>query len=63
MEPHELDVVSLVTGLIFLAAGIGHLFGLNVTRVWSDLGGLLPIVLIVGGGALLVRVLRHAKDS
>jgi len=63
MEPHELDVISLVAGLIFLATGIGHLLGLNLTGLWSDLGGLLPVVLIVGGGALLVRVLRRAKDT
>jgi hypothetical protein len=63
MEPHELDLVSLIAGLIFLATGIGHLLGLNVTRLWSDLGGLLPIVLIIGGGALLLRVLRHARNS
>lgn len=63
MEPHELDALSLIAGLIFFATGIGHLLGLNVTRLWLDLAGLLPIVLIIGGGVLLVRVLRRARDS
>jgi hypothetical protein len=63
MEPHQLDVVSLIAGLIFLATGIGHLLGLNFFRMWTDLGGLLPVLLIVGGGLLLIRVVRHARDS
>lgn len=63
MEPHELDVVSLIAGLIFLAAGIGHLLGLNLTHLWSDLGRLLPVVLIIGGGVLLLRVIRRTKNS
>jgi hypothetical protein len=63
MEPHKLDTVSLITGLIFLVTGIGHLLGFNLMRLWSGLGGLLPLVLIIGGGVLLLRVLRRANDS
>jgi hypothetical protein len=63
MEPHELDIMSLIAGLIFLATGVGHLLGFNLTRLWSGLDGLFPIVLIIVGGVLLLRVLRRANDS
>jgi hypothetical protein len=63
MEPHELDTMSLIAGLIFLATGVGHLLGFNLTRLWSGLDGLLPVVLIIVGGVLLLRVLRRANDS
>jgi hypothetical protein len=63
MEPHELDIMSLIAGLIFLATGVGHLLGFNLTRLWSGLDGLLPVVLIIVGGVLLLRVLRRANDS
>ena len=62
MEPHELDTVSLIAGLIFVATGIGHLLGLNLFLIWSSLGGLLPVLLIIGGAVLLLRVLRRARD-
>jgi hypothetical protein len=62
MEPHELDAVSLIAGLIFVATGIGHLLGLNLLRIWSSLGGLLPVLLIIVGAVLLLRVLRRARD-
>jgi hypothetical protein len=63
MEPHELDILSLTAGLIFLATGIGHLLGFNLTRLWSGLDGLFPVVLIIVGAVLLLRVLRRANDS
>lgn len=61
MEPHELDVVSLTTGLLFIAVGIGHLAGLNITDL--ALSGLWPVLLIIGGGILLVQVTRRARND
>jgi hypothetical protein len=63
MEPHELDTVSLAAGLIFLALGLSHLLGLNVTQIWPTLGRLVPLLVIIGGAVLLLRVLRRTNDS
>ena len=56
MEPHELDVVSLIAGLLFVAIGIGHLAGVHITGL--AFSGLLPLLLIVAGAILLVRATR-----
>jgi hypothetical protein len=61
MEPHELDAVSLIAGLVFLGIGIGHLAGLNIADL--AVSGLWPMLLIIGGGILLVRVTRRARDG
>lgn len=63
MEPHKLDVVSLIAGLIFLATGVGHLLGVNMWRIWPDFDALLPIALIVVGTVLLLRVLRRTRED
>lgn len=63
MEPHKLDVVSLIAGLIFLATGVGHLLGFNVWRMWQGVEALLPILLIIAGAVLLLRVRRRTRDD
>lgn len=62
MEPHKLDAVSLTAGVIFLVVGIGHLLGFNLLRFWDRLDALLPVLLIVAGAALLLRVLRRTRE-
>jgi hypothetical protein len=61
MDPHELDVASLAAGLIFLAIGVGHLLGLNLTHLWPGLGRLVPLLVIIGGAVLLLRVARRTN--
>lgn len=63
MQPHKLDPVSLISGLIFLAVGVGHLLGLNVWRMWGGVDVLLPILLIIIGAALLLRARRRPRDD
>ena len=62
MERHRLDVVSLIAGVIFLVAGIGHLLGFNLLRMWQGLDALLPVLLIIAGALLLLRVLRRPRQ-
>lgn len=45
MQRHELDLVSLVAGLLFVAAGAAFLVG-EATDLWVDPAWLLPIVLV-----------------
>ena len=61
MEPHELDVISLTAGIIFLVLGMAHMIGIDVTRMAFH--RLWPMLLIVGGGVLLVGVIRRARDE
>ena len=61
MRPHELDVVSLAAGLVFLAVGLGHLLGIDFAGL--PFRGLWPLLLIVGGGILLIRVVRRPRDD
>jgi hypothetical protein len=63
MQPHKLDFVSLVSGLIFVAIGVGHLLGVNLWGLWQDLDALLPILVIIAGAALLLRVLRRTRED
>jgi hypothetical protein len=62
MQPHKLDVVSLTAGVIFLVAGIGHLLGFNLLHMWQGIDALLPVLLIIAGAALLLRVLRRTRE-
>jgi hypothetical protein len=62
MQPHKLDVVSLTTGVIFLVVGIGHLLGFDPLRMWRGIDALLPVLLIVAGTVLLLRVLRRTRE-
>lgn len=61
MKPHELDFISLAAGLIFVAIGIGHLLGFNATSLWGLVSGLWPVLIIIGGVALL-RMARRTND-
>lgn len=61
MQPHRLDVPSLVAGLLFLGTGGAHLLGgaldwLVVVRAW-------PVLLVAGGIAVLVGILRSPRDT
>lgn len=61
MHPHELDVISLVAGIAFIAIGLGHIIGLNIFNL--AFSGLWPVLAIVIGGILLMRVSRRASDE
>jgi len=62
MKPHKLDVVSLTAGVIFLVVGIGYLLGFNLLSMWQGIDALLPVLLIVAGTVLLLRVLRRSRE-
>lgn len=61
MYPHELDSVSLIAGLTFLAIGIGHLIGLNIFDL--AFSGIWPVLAILAGGILLVRAARATRRT
>lgn len=57
MRRHEVDVFSLVTGLVFVAVAAGHLLDVGTDL---DFNGrwIVPIVLVALGVAGLAGVLR-----
>ncbi|HVC74345.1 MAG TPA: hypothetical protein VNC85_11290 [Mycobacteriales bacterium] len=62
MRRHELDVFSLVAGLVFVAVAIGHLLdegaGLDFDGLW-----VAPVVLVALGAAGLGGVLRGREPQ
>ena len=62
MRRHELDVFSLVAGLVFVAVAIGHLLdegaGLDFDGRW-----IAPVVLVALGAAGLGGVLRGREPQ
>lgn len=62
MRPHNLDLVSLLPGLVFVALGTASLTGvLDVTRI--DFVWLWPAVAILLGVLLLARLLPRGDDQ
>ncbi len=60
MKRHEIDLLALLSGLLFASVGVAFL--LDATNVWSaDIRWVPPIVLIVLGiGGVLSTVGRRA---
>ena len=57
MRRHELDLVSLIAGTVFLLVAVTHLVG-AATDASVDLGWLVPVALIGLGVAGLAGALR-----
>jgi hypothetical protein len=55
------DVPSLVAGIIFTVLAIVALSGVDLAAGWLWDGGVVWLVLLVGGAALLVKELRRAR--
>lgn len=62
MRRHELDLFSLVAGLVFAAVALGHLLDVATDL---DFNGrwIAPIVLVALGVAGLAGVLRNRDDA
>jgi hypothetical protein len=57
----SVDVVALVAGVVFVVFAVLGLSGLSLTEGFLADGGVLWLVLIGAGVALLVRELRRAS--
>jgi hypothetical protein len=55
------DRGSLVIGVLFSVFAVMVLAGVDLSAGWLWSGGLLWLVLLVGGGALLVTELRRSR--
>ena len=62
MRRHELDVFSLVAGLVLLIIATGHLL-IETTSVHIDGRWLVPLVLVALGGAGLAGSLRRRQTD
>lgn len=61
MEPHELDLISLVAGLIFIAIGAGQLLGVDTLDMLGGVGRLWPLLIIFAGVAMLAVARRTRR--
>jgi hypothetical protein len=59
---HDLDLVSLIAGAVFLLVAVSHLVGAAVDGD-VDLGWLVPVVLVGLGVAGLAGALRSGRDT
>ena len=62
MRRHELDVFSLVAGLVFVAVAAGHILD-AATGVEFDGRWIAPVVLVALGAAGLGGVLRGREEQ
>ena len=61
-QPRRIDRVALVAGLLFLVLAVSTMAGLDFALGLLDDGGLLWVLLIGGGLALLLKELRKARS-
>lgn len=62
MKRHELDVVSLVSGVVFLLVSVGYLVEAG-TEHDVDLGWLIPLALVLLGVAGLASAVRPDRSG
>ena len=62
MRRHDLDLLSLVTGLVFVGIAFGHILDVGTD---FDLDGrwIVPVVLVALGVAGLAGILRPKDDA
>lgn len=63
MTPHRLDLVSLIAGMVFVITGMAHLLGIDLITNWGAVARAWPIVLVAAGVAVLIGILRTARDA
>lgn len=63
MQPHRLDVLSLVAGLLFVAVGGAHLLGGPDALSWLVVLRAWPALLVAAGIVVLVGILRSPDDT
>lgn len=62
MRRHEMDPLSLVSGLLFTAIGALFLFGrVDVARAGAE--WVWPALLVAAGGLLMVLTARPPRDA
>ena len=61
-EKRPLDRISLAIGVVFSLIGVLVLAGVDLGADWLWGGGLLWLVLLAGGAALLVTELRRSRN-
>lgn len=59
-EKHRFDVFAFVSGVSFIVVGVLFLLD-QADRISIDVGLLLPILLVVGGGAAAVNSFRRRE--
>jgi hypothetical protein len=62
MKRHDLDLVSLISGAVFVLVAVVHLLNAAADR-GTDLAWLAPAVLVGLGVAGLAGALRPSKDA
>jgi hypothetical protein len=62
MQRHDLDAVSLVSGVVFTLVGVAFLIG-RVDAARIDPSWFWPIAAILAGLVLVVRLLRAQASS
>jgi hypothetical protein len=62
MKRHDLDLVSLIAGAVFVVIAVTHLVG-AATDVRPDLGWMVPVLLVGLGVAGLAGALRGARTG
>ena len=63
MNRHQLDPVSLIFGVVFVVFGMAQLVGINIVTEWATLLSIWPILLVAAGVAVLVSIVRSARDT
>lgn len=63
MQPHRLDVISLIAGLVFVVIGAGYLLGVDLISRWSLVTRAWPLLLVAAGVALLIGARRTTDDD
>lgn len=61
MQSHRIDALSLIAGLVFLAAGGAHMLGIDPTSltVWRA----WPLLLVLAGVVVLAGLARRPDDD
>lgn len=62
MKRHDLDLVSLISGAVFVLVAVVYLLNAAADR-GTDLAWLVPAVLVALGVAGLAGALRSSKDT
>lgn len=63
MQPHRLDPISLIAGLVFAGIGATYLFGLNIATQWGLMARAWPLLLIAAGVVVLLSARRTTDDE
>jgi hypothetical protein len=61
MQRHDLDLISLVPGVLFTLIGLALLNGVDLLQV--DLRWTVPALAVAAGVLILVQVVRRAGDG